>query len=111
MTRNLPWLAELMPNVFVEIDEELAAEKDITSGVNVTVESARGSVTGVAIVTKRLVPLRVDGRVVHHVALPWHWGYMGIATGDSANLLTPHIGDAVSSMPEYKTFLCNIRRI
>ena len=110
MTRNLPWLAELMPDVFVEIDEELAAEKGLTSGEKVIVESARGSVTGAAIVTKRLAPLTVDGHLIHHVALPWHWGYMGIVTGDSANLLTSHIGDPNTSMPEYKTFLVNIRR-
>jgi formate dehydrogenase major subunit len=65
----------------------LAAEKGISNGEKVVVESARGQVTAVAIVTRRLVPLRVDGQVIHHVGLPWHWGYMGLVTGDSANLL------------------------
>ncbi len=110
MTRNLPWLTELMPEVFVEISEELSAEKDILSGQKVVIESARGSVNGVAIVTKRLKPMTVGGRVTHHVALPWHWGYMGLVTGDSANLLTSYMGDPNTSMPEYKTFLVNIRR-
>jgi len=94
----------------VEISEELAAEKGIRNGDRVIVESARGQVAGVAVVTKRLVPLRVDSRVIHHVGLPWHWGYMGLVTGDSANLLTPYIGDANTTIPEYKAFLVNIRR-
>ncbi len=111
MTRNLPWLVELMPEMFVEIDEELAAEKGIRNGKKVVVESTRGQVTGVAIVTKRLIPLQVDGKVIHHVGLPWHWGYMGLATGDSANLLTPYVGDPSTTMPEFKTFLCNVRRV
>jgi formate dehydrogenase-N alpha subunit len=110
MTRNLPWLAELFPEMFVEIGEELAAEKGIKNGQKVIVESARGQVTAVAIVTKRLIPLQVDGKKVHHVGLPWHWGYSGISTGDSANLLTPYIGDPNTMMPEFKTFLVNIRR-
>jgi formate dehydrogenase major subunit len=110
MTRNLPWLAELMPEMFVEIDEELASEKKIRNGDKVIVASARGQVTGVAIVTKRLIPLHVDGHVIHHVGIPWHWGYMGLITGDSANLLTPYIGDANTTIPEYKAFLVDIRR-
>ncbi len=110
MTRNLPWLCELMPEVFVEISEELAEEKGIRNGERVIVESARGQVTGVAIVTKRLKPLQVNGQIVHEVGLPWHWGYMGLITGDSANLLTPYIGDANTTMPEFKAFLVNIRR-
>ncbi len=69
-----------------------------------------GQLTGVAIVTKRLMPLRVDGQIIHHVGLPWHWGYMGMVTGDSANLLTPYIGDANTTIPEYKAFLVNVRR-
>ncbi len=110
MTRNLPWLTELMPEMFVEISEELAAEKRIANGDKVIVESARGQITGVAVVTRRLIPLRVDGRVIHQVGLPWHWGYMGLVTGDSANLLTPYIGDANTTIPEYKAFLVNVRR-
>lgn len=110
MTRNLPWLVELMPEMFVEIGEKLADEKGIRNGDRVRVESARGSVTGAAVVTNRLVPLRVNGTVVHQIGLPWHWGYSGLSTGDSANLLTPHIGDPNTTMPEYKTFLVNIRK-
>lgn len=111
MTRNLPWLVELMPEMFVELSEELAAEKGITNGSKVIVESARGRVEGVAIVTKRFQPFQLNGKRVHQVGLPWHWGYAGLSTGDSANLLTPHVGDANTMIPEYKAFLCNVRRV
>jgi formate dehydrogenase major subunit len=110
MTRNLPWLVELMPQMFVEIGEDLAREKGVRSGDRVKVSSARGGVRGIAIVTKRLKPLWVDGRIIHQIGVPWHWGYTGLSKGDSANLLTSHIGDANTMIPEYKTFLCNIER-
>ncbi len=111
MTRNLPWLVELMPEMFIEISEELAEEKHIRNGEQVIVDSARGQVSGVAIVTKRLKPLQINGQVVHEVGIPWHWGYMGLSTGDSGNLLTPYIGDANTTIPEYKAFLVNIRKV
>jgi len=110
MTRNLPWLAELMPDMFVELSEELAAEKGIKSGDKVTVETARGQVTGAALITKRFKPFQLNGKTVHEVGMPWHWGYNGLVKGDSANLLTPHIGDANTMIPEYKAFLCDIRK-
>ena len=110
MTRNLPWLAELMPEMFAEIDEDLADEKGIRNGDKVIVEGARGQIKAVAMVTKRLKPLMVNGNTVHTVGLPWHYGYIGAITGDSANVLTPYIGDANTTIPEYKAFLVNIRR-
>jgi formate dehydrogenase major subunit len=110
MTRNQPWLVELQPEMFVEISEELAAEKGITNGGKVIVETARGSVSAVAIVTKRFKPFHLNGKTVHQVGMPWHWGYTGLSTGDSANLLTPHVGDANTMIPEYKAFLCNIKK-
>ena len=73
-------------------------------------ETARGRVEGVAIVTKRFSPFQLNGKVVHEVGLPWHWGYTGLSTGDSANLLTPHVGDANTMIPEFKAFLCDVRR-
>jgi formate dehydrogenase major subunit len=110
MTRNLPWLVELMPDMFVEISEELAAEKGIANGHKLIVESARGKVDAVAVVTKRLRPLNINGETIHEVGLPWHWGYAGLSTGSSANSLTPHVGDANTMIPEYKAFLCNVRK-
>ncbi len=111
MTRNLPWLNELMPEVFVEISEELAEEKKIKKGERVIVESARGNVEAVAIVTRRFKPFKLNGgKVVHQLGLPWHWGYAALTRGDRANVLTPHVGDANTTIPEYKAFLCDIRK-
>ena len=110
MTRNLPWLNELMPELFVELSEELAQEKGIENGGKVTVESARGEVTAVAIVTKRFQPFQLNGKTVHQIGLPWHWGFAALSKGHIANVLTPHIGDANTTIPEYKAFLVNIKR-
>jgi formate dehydrogenase major subunit len=109
ITRNLPWLVELMPELFVELSEELAEEKGIKNGGMAIVESARGKIEAVAVVTKRFTPFLINGKRVHQIGVPWHWGYIGLSKGDSANILTPNIGDANTTIPEYKAFLCNIR--
>jgi len=109
-TRYLTWLVEMMPNMFVEMGRELAEEKGIKNGETCTVLSARGQIRAVACVTERLKPFAVDGRKVHQIGLPWHWGFVGISRGDSANMLTPHVGDANTLIPEFKAFLCDVRR-
>jgi formate dehydrogenase major subunit len=110
MTRNLPWLVELMPDMYVEIDEELGAEKGIANGDKVVVSTARGEISAVALVTRRIQPLTVAGKTIHQIGVLIHWGYSGLSKGDSGNILTPHVGDANTSIPEYKAFLCDIRR-
>jgi formate dehydrogenase-N alpha subunit len=110
MTRSLPWLAELMPHMYVEISEELAKEKGIKSKDKVIVSSARGEIEVFAMVTKRFKPFNLKDQTFHHIGMPWHYGYKGIATGATANDLTPHVGDANSTIPEYKAFLCDVRR-
>jgi formate dehydrogenase major subunit len=110
MTRNLPWLVELMPQMFIELSEELAVEEDIKQGDWITVESIRGSVQGIAVVTKRFKPFTIMGKTVHQIGMPWHWGYQGLCKGDSANLLTPHVGDANTTIPEFKAFLVRITK-
>jgi formate dehydrogenase major subunit len=110
MTRNLPWLVELFPQMFVEISEELASEKGLRNGDKVIVETARGSIESQVAVTRRLEPFVFAGRVVHQIALPWHWGYAGLSVGQSANILAPNVGDANTMIPEFKAFLCDIRR-
>lgn len=110
MTRNLPWLVEMMPDMYVEIDEELAAEEGITNGDKVEVSTARGKINAVALVTKRIQPLTVSGKTIHQIGVLIHWGYTGLATGDSGNILTPHVGDANTTIPEYKAFLCNVKK-
>jgi len=110
MTRNCPWLIEMQPEPFVEMSEELAAERGIANGDRVIVESTRGQVNMVAVVTKRFKPFQMNGYKVHQVGLVWHWGYVGLSTGDSANQLTPHVGDANTMIPEFKAFLVNVRK-
>lgn len=110
MTRNQEWLSELAGHMFIEISEELAKEKGIKNKDKVIVSSARGEVKAYAMVTKRFKPYTVNGKQVHQIGMPWHFGYKGIVTGDTANRLTPHVGDANSSIPEFKAFLCNVRR-
>lgn len=111
MTRNLPWLVELMPNMFVEMSKSLAAAKNIRNGEKVKVVSARGEIEAIAAVTDRFKPFRLNGRSYEEVGLPWHFGFMGLATGASANCLTPHVGDANTMIPEYKAFLCDVKKM
>ena len=111
VTRNMPYLAEAMPHMFVEISEELAEEKGIASGDRVEVFNNRGNAEMFAMVTKRVKSLQVDGRPVHQVGMPWHWGHVGMARGASANTLTPSVGDANTFIPEYKAFLVDIRKV
>jgi len=111
MTRNVPWLAEMQPDMFVEMSPELAAERNIQNGERVIVESARGSIEATAVVTRRFRPFNINGQTVHEVGMPWHWGYSGMVTGGSANELTPAIGDANTMIPETKAFLCNVKKL
>jgi formate dehydrogenase major subunit len=102
----------LQPEFFVEISEELAKEKGIALGGWVRVWSNRGSVKAKAVVTKRIKPLICDGKTVHVVGIPLHWGFMGEARkGFGPNSLTPVVGDANSETPEYKAFLVDIEAI
>jgi len=98
--------------MFVEMSQELAAVKGIAGGDTIIVESARGAtVKGKAVVTARLKPFEVNGTTVHHVNLPWNWGYMGLSKGDSANLLTARVGDPNTGIPEFRAFLCKIEKV
>ena len=101
--------AVLQPEFFVEISEELAKEKGIQNAGWVRVWSKRGEVRAKALVTKRIRPLQCDGKTVHVVGVPLHWGFMGQAKkGFGPNSLTPVVGDANSETPEFKAFLVNI---
>lgn len=111
MTRNVPWLSELVHHMFIEISEELAKEKGISNKEKIIVSTARGEIEAYAMVTKRFKPYKLKDKTVHHIGMPWHFGYKGIATGATANRLTPHIGDANTTIPEYKAFLCDVRRV
>jgi formate dehydrogenase major subunit len=104
--------AMLQPEFFVEISEELAREKKIAKGGWVRVSSMRGAVKAKAVVTKRIKPLTCDGKTVHIVGIPIHWGFTGATKkGFGANVLTPYVGDANIETPEYKAFLVDIEPI
>ncbi|GAM08641.1 formate dehydrogenase-O major subunit [Geobacter sp. OR-1] len=101
----------MQPEQFVEISPELAREKGIKDGDRVKVWSSRGFIRAVAMVTKRIKPLQVNGRTVHTVGIPLHWGFKGLARrGYLANILTPFVGDANTQTPEFKSFLVNIEK-
>jgi formate dehydrogenase-N alpha subunit len=101
----------LQPEQFVEIGEELAHEKGIKAGDLVKVWSNRGFIKAKAVVTERIRALQVNGKTVHHVGIPIHWGFKGIAkSGFLANTLTPFVGDANTQTPEFKSFLVNIEK-
>jgi formate dehydrogenase major subunit len=111
-TKHVEINASLQPEFFVEIGEELAKEKGIKSGGWVRVWSNRGSVKAKVVVTKRIVPLMCDGKKVHIVGIPLHWGFTGLAKkGFGPNSLTPYVGDANIETPEYKAFLVDIEPI
>jgi formate dehydrogenase major subunit len=105
-------LNELQPEFFVELPEALANEKGIANGGKVKVTSARGSIEGVAMVTKRLPTLTVDGKRVWQIGFPIHWGYAAADghTGPLANFMTASVGDPNTWTPEYKAFLVNIEK-
>ena len=101
--------AVTQPEFFVEISEELAAERGIARGGRVRVWSNRGQVWAKAVVTKRIRPLTCDGKTVHIVGIPLHWGFKGAARkGFGPNSLGPFVGDANIETPEFKAFLVNI---
>lgn len=100
------------PEQFIEMGEELAKEKGIANGDRVKVWSKRGYIKAVAVVTKRLKTMIVDGKPIYHIGIPIHWGYEGLTKqGFLANTLTPSVGDANTQTPEFKTFLVNIEKV
>ena len=111
-TKHVQINAVLQPEFFVEISEQLAKEKGIKKGGWVRVWSKRGSVKAKAVVTKRIKPMLIDGKTVHVVGIPLHWGFTGAARkGFGPNSLTPYVGDANIETPEYKAFLVDIEPI
>src|SRR5436309_2067497 len=110
MSRRLPWLAELMPELFIEIGKGLAQEKGIKNLDWVVVSSPRGHIRAKALVTDRIGVMKIAGKTIHHVGMPWHWGWMGLSTGDVVNDLTAWVGDPNVSIHEGKAFVCNVEK-
>jgi formate dehydrogenase major subunit len=108
MSRWLSWLAELQPEMFCEVSPELARERGLTPGGWATVATARGEIECRVLVTPRLRPLRIHGRVVHQIGLPYHWGATGRVTGDAANELISFVADPNVHIQESKALTGNI---
>jgi formate dehydrogenase major subunit len=111
-TKHVRLNAIIQPEQFVEIGDALGKELGIVSGDRVKVASNRGYIKAVAVVTKRLRALQIDGKTLHHVGIPIHWGFKGLAKpGFLANTLTPVVGDANSYTPEFKSFLVSVEKL
>jgi formate dehydrogenase major subunit len=109
MSRWTPYLAELQPEFFCEVSPELAAERGLEPAGWATLVSARGAVEARVMVTERMTPLRLDGRVVHTIGMPYHWGPNGHARGDSMNELSSMSLDPSSHIQEVKALTVDIR--
>lgn len=110
MTRWLPWLSALMPELFVEIGPEHARELGVANTETVAISTPRGTIHAKALVTSRIRPFVVGGKTVHHVGLPWHWGYKGVVQGDVVNDLSALVGDPNVTIHEAKVFVCSVSR-
>jgi formate dehydrogenase major subunit len=112
-TKNNSYSMQLQPEFFVELSEELAREKAVANGDRVRVTSARGSIEGKAMVTRRIKPMQIGDRTVHQIGFPIHWGFLGRGDqhGSLANLVTPTVVDPNSHAPEYKGFLVRLDKV
>jgi formate dehydrogenase major subunit len=108
MSRFLPRLAELQPEMFAELSPELARELKIANGDMITVVSLRGAIEARALVSRRMRPLQLDGKTVHQVAMPFHFGTNGCVKGGVANDLMAISGEPNVTIMETKALLCNV---
>jgi formate dehydrogenase major subunit len=109
MTRWLPYLAELQPAFFCEVSPELAAERGLQHKGWATIVTARGAVEARVLVTRRMRPLTVQGRVIHQIGMPYHWGPNGLTTGDAMNELSSISLDPNVHIQEVKALTVDIR--
>jgi formate dehydrogenase major subunit len=109
MSRFLGRLSELMPEMFCEVSPQLAGLRGLENGGWATIVSSRSAIEARVLVTDRLPPLVVDGRTVHQVGLPYHWGTAGLSRGDSANDLFPVVLDPNVHIQEVKAATCDVR--
>jgi formate dehydrogenase major subunit len=109
MSRTLPVLAELQPEMFCEVSPALAAERGLAHGGWATIVTSRAAIEARVLVTDRMAPLEVGGRLLHQVGLPYHWGQRGISTGDSANDLFGLTLDPNVHIQEVKAATCDVR--
>src|SRR5215217_8027379 len=109
MSRTVPYLSELQPELFVEVSPELADERRLEHAGWATIITARSAIEARVMITDRLKPLTVDGRIVHQVGLPYHWGPRGLVKGDAVNELVSQVLDLNTHIAEYKSLTCDVR--
>jgi formate dehydrogenase major subunit len=115
-TKNNPMNVQLVPEPFIEVPEEMAAEMGFQGGEKIKVSSARGEYIAKAMVTKRIKPMMIDGKKTYQIGIPIHWGYRGIAEEEgktsrmSTNSLTPTVIDPNAYTPEFKGFLVKVEK-
>ncbi len=109
MSRFLPYLSELQPAFFCEVSPELAAERGLEHLGWATIVSARNAIEARVMVTERMRPLQVQGRTIHQVGLPYHWGANGMTIGDAANELVSVVLDPNVHIQETKAATCDVR--
>jgi formate dehydrogenase major subunit len=108
MSRWLTWLSELQPQMFCEVSPELASLRALRNGDWATIRTARGEIEARVLVTRRLRPLKLNGRIIHQIGLPYHWSSKGIVTGDPTNELIGFVADPNVSIQESKALTGNI---
>jgi len=109
MSRSVPHLSELQPEMFVEVSPALAEERNLENGGWATVITARSAIEARVLVTERVPDYVVDGRPTKVVGLPYHWGVKGVVRGDSVNDLVGISADPNVHIQETKAFTCDIR--
>ena len=109
MTRTVPYLAELQPAMFVEVDPELAEKEGLEHGGWATIYTTRAAIEARVLVTHRIPPVKVQDRLTHQIGLPYHWGTRGLTTGGSANDLTAIVLDPNVHIQEVKALSCGIK--
>jgi formate dehydrogenase major subunit len=110
MSRWSTWLSGLQPELFAEIDHELAAAKGIQNGDWITISTQRTAIEARALVTERVQPLRIEGQTLHVVGLPYHWGPDGVVTGDIVNDLIAIMLEPNVRIHEAKALTCDLRK-
>jgi formate dehydrogenase major subunit len=109
MSRQLPYLSELQPELFVEVSPQLAAQRGLAHMDWAHVITSRTAVEARVFVTDRMKPLRVEDRVVHQVWMPYHWGHVGLVDGDVVNDLLGVVLDPNVFIQESKVATCDIQ--
>ena len=115
-TKNNRALVQEVPEPFVEIPVELAEERGIKGGDHVKVSSVRAEYVAKAMVTRRIKPMQIDGKLTYQIGVPIHWGYRGITEDEGktaknpANYLSPTTIDPNAHTPEFKAFLVKLEK-